>query len=161
MPPVTSAAAVEFDRTLREIGAQDLSPEAGRRAALSAAASVVWETHLGPLYTTREVTDLMSVTRQAVNERVKRGTLLALPQQNGDYLYPAFQFGEDGKQRRAVRDALSVFPRGVVDPHTLASWFVSPQGLLEGRTPADWVARRRPSEPLLEAARRSAALFQQ
>jgi hypothetical protein len=161
MERVVSEAALEFDRTLQEIGAEHLSPEAGRRAALTAAADLLWKSHLGPLYTTRQVCDLMDVSRQAINERVQRGALLALSQENGDYLYPAFQFGKRGNPKKAIIEALSVFPPEVADRHTVASWFVSPQPLLDRRTPVDWVDAGESTKTLVEAAQRAAARLKQ
>jgi hypothetical protein len=160
MERAVSEAALEFDRTLQEIGAE-LAPEAGRRAALAAAADLLWESHLGPLYDTKQVRQLMEVSRQAINERVKRGTLLALPQENGDYLYPAFQFGRRGAPKKAIVEALTAFPRSPADRHTVASWFVSREPLLEQQTPVEWADRGGSVETLLTAAQRAAARLRQ
>ncbi len=158
---VETEAAVQFDQTLKEIGAEHLSPQAGRQAALVAAAGLVWEGHLGKLYSTGELKDVMGVSRQAINERVQRGTLFALRQSSGEYAYPAFQFDHQGQPLKPIIDVLPLFPEEIADRYTVASWFVSSQPLLEGNTPVDWVAKKRSTETLMESARRVAVRLRQ
>jgi hypothetical protein len=54
---------------------------------------------------------------------------------------------------------LAAFTEAEVSPHTIASWFRTPQPLLEAATPAQWMGEGKRDEPLLEAARRTAARF--
>src|SRR5438105_3001247 len=98
-----SAAAVAFEETLAELGVdeRDLeinARELGRRGALLAVAATVWRRHLGPLLSTRQVAELLGVgSRQAVHDRLRRRRLLAVPTEEGDNAYPAFQFSEKGE----------------------------------------------------------------
>src|SRR6266851_9092211 len=99
-----SVAAAAFEETLLELGIDDSAPEIGdarklgRRGALLAVAGVVWRRHLGPLLNTRQVAELLGVgSRQAVNDRVRRHRILALPTEERDLAYPAFQFNEKGE----------------------------------------------------------------
>jgi hypothetical protein len=132
--------------------------ELGERAALLALAESAWRQHLGALLDAHEVQTLLHVgTRQAVSDRARRGGILALPTSAGRVYYPAFQFGPGGRPFPAVPRVLSIFARAEASPWTVASWFRTPQELLEGLTPAAWLGHGRSEERLLEAARRAAA----
>src|SRR5919201_553640 len=97
----SAAAARVFRQVLEDLGVDADTVEAdptdlGRRGALLAAADLVWSRHLGPGYSTKQVRELLGCSRQAVSERVQRGTLLALPTREGQPTFPAFQFGAGG-----------------------------------------------------------------
>jgi hypothetical protein len=155
-------AAKTFEETLEELGItgkeREVDPSAlGRRGALLAASDVLWHKRLGPLYTSKQVRELTGRgSRQSVNELVKRGRLLALPQADGSLGFPAFQFVRNGTRLPALERILDTFSGVAQTPYTVASWFVTPEPLLEGRTPAAWLRARRSTEPALEAARRYA-----
>ncbi len=159
-----ATAAKSFERTLSELGItgdeeelEDLSA-LGRRAALLAASDVIWHKHLGPLYSSKQVRELMGRgTRQSVSELVKRRRLLALPQEDGRLAFPAFQFAPGGRRLRGLEHILAAFPGAAETPYTVASWYVTPEPLLKGKTPAEWLRRGRPEAPALEAAQRYAA----
>ncbi|HYG61244.1 MAG TPA: hypothetical protein VEL74_01575 [Thermoanaerobaculia bacterium] len=159
-----AAAARAFERTLEELERQPDSPDLGdpaalgRRAALLAVADAVWGKALGPLYDVEQVKALLEVSsRQAVSDLAKRGRLLALEASGGRKLYPAFQFGPDGRPYPEIVRVLEAFAGAVESFYTIASWFVTPQDLLDGETGAAWMRSRRDPERLLEAARRAAA----
>lgn len=159
-----SVAAEAFQETLLELGIDEADPELGdpralgRRAALLAVAGAAWRRHLGPLLNTKQVADLLGVgTRQAVNDRVKRRRILALPTEDRELAYPAFQFGKTGKPYPAVAPVLEALTAARLSPHTIASWFVTPQATLDDLTPARWLTEGRDTDRLLAAAYRSAA----
>lgn len=160
----TSEAAAAFAETLAELGVDELDPEIGdarslgRRAALLAVAGTVWRRHLGPLLNTKQVAELLGVgTRQAVNDRVRRHGILALPTAGRDLAYPAFQFDEGGEPYPALTPVLATFAEAKLSPHTISSWFVTPQAALDGAAPAEWLSEGRDQEQLIVAARRSAS----
>ena len=159
-----SAAAAAFEEMLAELGVDERDPEIGgarslgRRAALLAVAGTVWRRHLGPLLDTKQVAELLRVgTRQAVSDRVKRHRILALPTGERDLAYPAFQFTEKGQPYAAMATVLEAFAPARLSPHTIASWFVTPQPELDEATPAEWMAEGHEAERLVLAARRTAA----
>jgi hypothetical protein len=153
-----AVAAKTFERTLGELGItgneREVDPSMlGRRAALLAASDVVWHKHLGPLYSSKQVREVMGRgTRQSVSELAKRGRLLALPEEDGRLAFPAFQFGRTGKRLPGLERILEIFDGAVETPYTIASWFVTPDSRLAGKTPAAWLRAGRPTEPVLEAA---------
>lgn len=158
-----AAAAKAFEETLEGLSLPDDSPDLqdpaalGRRAALLAAADAFWGKILAPLFDVEQAQVILKVgSRQAVSDLAKRGRILALDGSGGRKLYPGFQFSTNGRPYPEVAQALRIFSGVVETPHTIASWFVSPQDLLNGETPAAWMRARREPELLLEAARRSA-----
>jgi hypothetical protein len=79
-----------------------------------------------------EVARRLGVSPQAVHARLKRGTLLAVPQANGEWLYPACQFGPDGALP-GLGAVLQAF--AVRSPWTQLSVLLAPTKALGGRTP--------------------------
>jgi hypothetical protein len=155
-------AADSFEQTLAELGvgegdaAVDDPVALGRRAALLAASEVLWEHHLGPLYSTKQVRELMGIgSRQAISERVKRRRLLSVPGSDAKPLFPAFQF-TGSRPLPALGAILDVFRGSAASPYTVASWFVTPEPLLEHKTPAEWLRKRGTTDRALQAASRYA-----
>ena len=130
--------------------------ELGERAALLAVAGQVWRRHLGPLLTSGDLQKLGGRSRQAVHELVARRRLLALPSRGGN-LFPPFQVDRRGRPRPGLAEVLAAFEGAVESPYTVASWFETPQPLLDERTPAEWLVAGDDPERLLQAARRAAA----
>lgn len=79
-----------------------------------------------------EVARRLGVSAQAVHARRKRGTLLAVPQANGEWLYPACQFGPDGALP-GLGTVLQAF--GVRSPWTQLAVLLAQAPSLAGRTP--------------------------
>jgi len=50
---------------------------------------------LGGTLKVNSVADILGITRQAINLRLKKNRLLAF-KKNGDYIFPAFQSTQDG-----------------------------------------------------------------
>lgn len=159
-------ASESFRETLEELGITKASTElgapeeVGRRAALAAAAEAAWKERLGPLLEANDVRRMLGVrSRQAVSDLAARRRLLALPQRGRRVVYPAFQFGTNGRPFEAIPRVLAEFNarRAVESRWTIASWFVTPQAPLGGRTPAQWLRAGRDAETVVLAARRSAA----
>jgi hypothetical protein len=79
-----------------------------------------------------EAAQLLGVSTQAVHARRKRGTLLAVPQANGEWLYPACQFGPDGSLA-GLGAVLQAFQ--VRSPWTQLAVLLAPADTLGGKTP--------------------------
>ena len=98
--------------------------------------AAVWQEHLGPLYDTEGVRELLSrsgrpVSRQAVSQR---RNLLSLTTGSGRVVYPAFQFQGRGVVA-GLAEVLEAVPESVVSRWTLASWLVSAEPDLDDDTP--------------------------
>jgi hypothetical protein len=159
----TAVAVDAFREALEELGVNrrrglTRPREFGRRAALDAASELLFRNSLERLLTRDEVQELLRVkTRQAVHDLVRRGQLIALPTKSGTHVYPAFQIdAARGRPYRAVAPAVAHLRSAFEGPMTIAGWFVSANELLDGATPAQWLARSGSDELLVEAARRDA-----
>ncbi|HEY3118657.1 MAG TPA: hypothetical protein VGK54_18090 [Chloroflexota bacterium] len=137
--------------------------EAGRAAEWAAIDTVgkhLWTVALGDLWDWRRAAERLHVTsRQAIQARAHRGTLLGLAQ-DGRLVFPSWQFTPTGGLYPIVKRVLRIFrDLGLSDPRLVVSWFSTEQDELEGQRPVDWMRGDRPPEPLLLAARRAAFAF--
>ena len=94
---------------------------------------------LGPFYSTAGIARVLGgVSRQAVEERRRRRTILALRTADGAWVYPAFQLDGDNRVVRGLAEVLDRFaPAGTDDEWMVASFLTAPQPGLGGRSVAD------------------------
>jgi len=122
----------------------------------------------GPVWTTEQVRVALGrpggvpVSRQAVDDRVRRGTLLALRvAEHGERAYPLWQFAHHHDRWEVLPGLaalLRAVPETVTDRWTLASWLRQPHPALDGHTPLDHLIEHgHADEHLLEVARATAA----
>lgn len=106
----------------------------------------------GGAYDLSQVRKVMrGVSRQAIEKRVREGSLLAVPGPNNRRSYPTLQFNADGSVvdgLRPVRDALRT-----QNSWAILGFLINPQDALGGDRP---ITRLRAGdlEPVLQAARR-------
>jgi hypothetical protein len=140
---VPEDAVVAFVETVGELLEQrPLSVQAARRAAILAAAGQTWENELGPLLSSAQVRALLGdgsrpVSRQRVDELLRSRRLIGLLDASGRRQFPTFQFS-DGRPLEPLVTAYWTFADGAVSDWTAASWCVSPDDALEGRSPVQW-----------------------
>lgn len=82
---------------------------------------------------TSDVARLLGRSRQAVHDRVKAGTLLAIDD-GGELRYPPWQFDPEG-ERGVISGLSEVLAALRVEPLSKARWLMRPNALFEGRTP--------------------------
>ena len=122
----------ERGRSVAELGIDEL---AQRMAAVVPLPSPVND-QIGPFYRSEQVARLLDISRQAVNERVKRSAILALRTADGMWVYPAFQF--DGRRLLAgLADVLAELRQKDVDRWAVAAWLVSPTAALDAASPLE------------------------
>lgn len=153
-------ASAAFESALIElVGEQQpqLDPaEAGRRAALKAVSGAMWTDAVGPFYDTEAVMSLLGgVSKQAVNDRVRRHRLLALRTGSGRLVYPAAQF-HDEHVVAGLGDVLDVLVPDNTEAWMVASWLATPDPELGGRAPFE-ALRSGELDDVLRAARELAA----
>ena len=78
-----------------------------------------------------QVAGALGITRQAVDKRRSRGSLLGVPTGSGEFLYPACQFQSDGVTS-GLEEVLQSFQ--VEDPWTRLSLLLSSAPSLRGKT---------------------------
>lgn len=118
---------------------------AGRMTAALPRAAHPLDVELGPFYDTAGLSGWWGVSRQALADRVRRGTLLACRTADGHLVYPAFQFARDGSVRPGIVDAVAVFARQRVDGWTAAVWFTTPSPAFDHGSAVDHLVVHRAS----------------
>jgi nucleoid DNA-binding protein len=103
----------------------------------------------GGSYTLQHVETLLGISRQAINDRVRDGTLLAVPGPHGRRRYPVVQFTGDGTLP-GLEDVLKSLP-------SANGWFrlnflIRPDARLGGRRPIDLLKESK-IDPVVMAAR--------
>jgi len=88
----------------------------------------------GGTLTSEQVSDVLGISRQAVDKRRASHQLLALTQGKRGYSYPSFQF-EDGKTLPGLEDVLAELK--ALDPWMQMVFFTNPHERLGGNTPLD------------------------
>jgi hypothetical protein len=155
---VHEPAATAFAATLQEVlGDRSVETEAARRAALQAAAELVWEDTLGPLLTGAQARELLGgVSRQRLDQLVNAGRVIMLEERSGARRFPAWQF-RDGR----VLDALVAAHRQFVEvgesPWEGAAWCVNSHPQLAGQCPIEWAVGGGAAERLALVAHRDAS----
>ncbi|PPF53448.1 hypothetical protein C5C13_15085 [Clavibacter michiganensis] len=141
----------------------DFSDDARDATVKSALAGVREANHLndrlGAFYTLERVMTLFGgVSRQAVNDRVKKHRLLRVQTSDGMFLFPAFQF-EGAELRPHLAALLQVLLASGEDPWTVAYWLTVQLDEFEERTALEVVDSREADriDELLDLAREDAA----
>lgn len=80
----------------------------------------------GPFYDTAGLTKWLGVTRQALDERTKKATLLMCPLEDGTRVYPAWQFSNDRTTIPHFTDVLKILRAGANSAWTVATWLKTP-----------------------------------
>lgn len=155
---VFAAAGAAFADELRGL-LSDAPPAtaAVRRAARLAVAEQAWEERLGELLDTRDVVDVLGVSRQRVSKLVAEHRLIALPHA-GRPRFPAWQFAAPSGE---ARDLLAASHQALVDtgglsPWSAASWFQAGHPELDGEDPVGFLRAGGEHGRILRAAERDA-----
>jgi len=145
---VSARVSAELARRVDALRAQGHGPDALGDADSLAARMLAavpepspWA-ELGPFYSTTGIARVLGgVSRQAVEERRKRRTILALRTADGVWVYPAFQLDDRNRVVRGLGDVLARFRPGTADDEWMVAAFVAaPQPDLAGRTIVDHLA---------------------
>jgi Lsr2 len=110
----------------------------------------------GPFYDTAGLTKWLDVSRQALDDRTKKGTLLMCPLQDGTRVYPAWQFRNNRTTVPHLARVLKILRVGAESPWTVATWLRTPLSKLGGVDPVSWLDRGGEPEAVLTAARADA-----
>jgi hypothetical protein len=125
----------------------ELAQLAATRATLQAA--------IGGHVSVAETAKILGVSsRQAVHQRIERGTLLAMDVA-GQIVVPTYQFDGNRVRPEITRTAKLLGPAGLSDV-AVVSWFTTPQPELDGIAPAKWLAAGSDATRVYEAARHTA-----
>lgn len=120
-----------------------------------------WNELIGPFYATAQVRKLLGVTRQAVDDRLRRRTMLALKTADNRWVYPIFQFDERNQLLPGLAEVLACFDPATVDDWTVAGWIASSHEALGGDSVLERLRRGGDIDDVLTLARDAARRFAQ
>ncbi|MFJ3301416.1 hypothetical protein [Streptomyces bacillaris] len=117
-----------------DVDAYDVGYEAGRAAL----APIAWARAVGDRIQTAELTEMLDLSRQALQKRVRSHTLIGLPGKRTTH-YPRWQFDfARGEILPATERVLRIFrATGEFDPYMIAAWMNEPCTELGEERPAD------------------------
>lgn len=139
---VSDQVSAELTRRVDALRAQGHGPDALGDADSLAARMLAtvpepspWA-ELGPFYSTAGIARVLGgVSRQAIEERRRRRTILALRTADGVWVYPAFQLDDRNRVVRGLGEVLTRFrPATPDDEWMIAAFVAAPQPGLAGRT---------------------------
>ena len=125
----------------RELPTRELSrlgtPEDVARKIIAALpdAGAAWSSAVGPVYTSHGLQSWLGVSRQAISQKAKANHYLRLQTTDGVYVFPSFQFNENGQGLPHLSDILSELAKGANDTWMWATWLNTPDD--NGETNAD------------------------
>ncbi|MGL5793084.1 MAG: type IV toxin-antitoxin system AbiEi family antitoxin domain-containing protein [Waterburya sp.] len=96
-----------------------------------------------------EIAEMLGVSRQAINQRRQRGKLIGLSRGKGKYIYPLWQFTDEGKTLLGLEVVLENLFQ--VDPWMQVTFFLNPNLRLENQTPLAML-RKGEIEPVVVSA---------
>lgn len=115
-----------------------------------------WGERIGPVYTAARLVEVLGVSHEAISGQTESCALWGLTTADGHTVYPARQFTADFEVLPGLSDVLRVFNGVPVDDWSLASWLLSGQLDLSGKSVLDWLEEgtgRGLETPLLLAER--------
>ncbi|HET6949246.1 MAG TPA: hypothetical protein VFI47_02665, partial [Acidimicrobiales bacterium] len=109
---------------------------------------------LGPFYSTAGIARVLGgISRQAVEERRRRRTILALRTADGAWVYPAFQLDDRNRVVRGLAEVLDRFgPASLDDDWMVAAFLAAAQPGLGGRSIAEHLRDGGDLAPVLDLA---------
>lgn len=136
-----------------EVASEAYQPDAKARALLRGVRLVEQDLKSsGGAYSLAEVQILMrDISRQAVNSRVREGTLLAVPGPSNRAYYPAIQFTESGMPVEGLKEVRHAL--GTENAWMILNFLANADPQLEGRRPIDML-KSGELDKVLEVARR-------
>ncbi|MEV7648196.1 hypothetical protein [Arthrobacter sp. NPDC089319] len=115
---------------------------------------------VGPFYDTAGLVSWLEYPEEALDKRRQAHQLLGCRTVDGKWLYPVWQFQEDGELLPGLAEALKVLLTGLNDGWTVALWFTGETSdRLDGLSPREWLSQGRCLQPVLEIARRDVAAW--
>jgi len=116
---------------------------------------------IGPFYDTPGLTQWLQITRQALHQRIKAASVLGCPLDDGNLVYPAWQFLDNGATLPGLPGVLKPLSAGTTDPWQIALCLSAANEDLGDLPPRDWLRDNRSHEAVLALARQTAGSWAQ
>jgi hypothetical protein len=152
---VLDQVAKDLEALMEEVEAAGVEPaalgtpaEVARRMVATIPQPSPWAKVLGPVYTTGGARALLGgITRQAVEDRINRGTLFALTTADRRRVFPVFQFDDRNEPLDGLAETVASL-RPHADEWMIASWLLQPADELNRRSPVAWLREGRDRDRL-------------
>jgi hypothetical protein len=102
----------------------------------------------GGVISSRQVAEILGISRQAVDKRRLQGKLLAVSLGRRGYFYPLWQFGDKGVLE-GFEEVMEILRDE--DPWTIMIFFLSKNSMLKNKKPLDKLRQRHLNEVLRAA----------
>lgn len=89
----------------------------------------------GGCVSSEEVATILGISPQGVNQRRQRGRLIALSEGKGKYIYPLWQFTENGETLPGLKEVLKILKQ--LDCWMQITFFLNPHLRLGNKTPLE------------------------
>jgi hypothetical protein len=116
----------------------------------------IWDSLIGPFYDRAGALRLSHMSWHQLEHFSKTGRILRTRTQNGDDLYPCFQFGPAGEPLAGLSDVLSVLDPGLADSWGDALWLNAALHRFNNRSAAE-LMREGKIDAVITAARNDRA----
>jgi hypothetical protein len=117
-----------------------------------------WNDLIGPFYDSAGLIRWTKTTQQDLHADTARGNILGVRTEDGDLLYPAWQFGNDGAPTPGLAEVLATLRTTMPDPWANALWLNAPVERFGGKTAVQMLWAGEPG-PVLAAARHDAGML--
>src|SRR5690606_14185019 len=95
---------------------------------------------IGPVFETADLAAWRGVRQRVIGDERRSGGLLALRTSDGVWVYPEWQFDENGHVRKGVGESVRALAYGGMDPWTQAVWFRGESPDLGDESAASWLS---------------------
>ncbi|MBG6185307.1 hypothetical protein IWX65_003286 [Arthrobacter sp. CAN_A214] len=115
---------------------------------------------VGPFYEPSGLMAWLDITKQGLGRRRESDTIIGCKTQEGYFVYPVWQFQDDGTLIPGLREVLKVLATGIKDGWTWALWLTSEvPGQLDGKSAVQWLTEGRDPQAVLNIARGDATAW--
>lgn len=112
-----------------------------RRAIASVPQRNALADSIGDFYDTAGLVEWLEISKQALGKRVEKHQMIGCKTADGHWVYPAWQFSDDGDILPGISEVLTVL-LSQQDPWAASLWFVSASPNLPGElSAAEWLAK--------------------
>lgn len=123
--------------------------------------SHVFDEIAGPFYDSRGLARWLDISTEELERRTAERLLLGCPVEEGEIVYPAWQFADNGATLPQLPEVIRTLAAASNDSWQIAIWLRSPSRVLDGETPSEWLRRFNSADAVLRLARRTAARWAQ
>lgn len=156
-----SAIGSQLARAVEGLTDEDVTALADRIASVLPSEPAAGAEAIGPVFETADLIEWRGVTKQAIHNQRLRGDILALRTSDGHWVYPEWQFDENGHVRKGVGESVRALAYGGMDPWTQAVWFRGESPDLGDESAASWLSSGKDPAAVVQLARRTANRWRQ